>query len=106
MELEKMQDKYPKAFQIFYKWWLTISSYKDRDLYDFFDSVGIQMSLLPCSEMKLASVVRYNKQQLIGETTYDFLQQWYGVWTTTRIEAEEAGFEKCFSILEKQLEIT
>ena len=104
MKLEKIKELYPKGFQIFYKWWQNIPSYKDRDLYDFFDSVGIQMSLLPCSEMKIASVVRYNKQQLIGETNYDFLQQWYGVWAIDRTEAEEAGFEKCFEILERELQ--
>ena len=94
MKLEKIEELYPKAFQIFYKWWQNIPSYKDRDLYDFFDGQGIVLCV---------------------HRTQDEYFTWYidrselehrRPRTTTRIEAEEAGFEKCFSILEKQLEIT
>jgi len=89
MHLEKIKELYPKAFALFYVWWLGAPSYKNRDLYDFFDGLGIIMEMLHYKKPK--------KQFGYSIThVWDLLQG----RADNRTEAEEAGFMKCFEILE------
>jgi len=92
MNYAKIKKKYPKAYTSLDR------LYKDRDLYDFFDSQGIIMTLkqrwMTNNEFAKEGDVRYSYVINLREDEKSY----------NRTEAEEAGFEKCFEILERELQ--
>jgi len=96
MNYAKIKKEYPKAYTLLDR------LYKDRDLYDFFYKHGYWITI--------------DFSKVGGE--YDKVNMWNcviinieddtclheGENMITPIEAEEAGFEKCFEILERKLQ--
>ena len=109
MKWNKIKEKYPKAFDIGQKWWVSnVDNYElditinasDRFLYDFFDEQGMYISaeIDTTMEAKFSPVI-YSLTD--NEPCEEIWRDEY-LWRT-RTEAEEQAFEKAFEILENKL---
>lgn len=102
MNWQKIRTKYPEADNAFLDWWhrinnadFPVNGFKTRDLYDFFDSHGIQLFIYPSAgKMKTIDLIRVGNSDIsnVSDKSYK-----------TRVDAESAAFEKGFQLLEKKL---
>ena len=100
MNLEKIRTDYPKGYKILNEWFFSKYQFDLDNLtrlpdyrvqYDFFDGLGIIMEVL-----------YYKKPTKQFGYIVTHVWDYFQGGTNTRTEAEEAGFMKCFEILESR----
>lgn len=114
MNWTNIRDEYPNAFNSFiedflkitnvYKSFQTLqgnlSGFNVRDLYDFFDSKGIFISvqIQPAGNIQTLKSFNIDIYKENGEDTNSLDEYWF----RTRAGAELQAFEKAFELLEKK----